>query len=134
MLAFRTCDEADELLSKISSQASTLACDALFTPLLRDLLGDLYPDTVLTLQGRGEILDFTARFDEHRTVYFGFPAPYKYYYWDGLPIGYDDRFQCVKQVINKFTSIRLHDCFKKDAFAWYWRKDWIAACVVGTGH
>jgi hypothetical protein len=134
MLAFRTCVEADWLMSKIHCRMAELDQQALLVPALREAVGDMYPDATFTSLfyprwGRHAKLTFTIRFNHDISVLYSQKNGKLSYFWKNVDVEYDDRFESAKAAVDRLMLLRRSEEFTHTALSWYWRKDWVAACV-----
>jgi hypothetical protein len=129
---FRTSHEATEAANKILSEAAALDCAAVYAPALREL----WPwATVLEYKWKNKFkYDMYVQFDRHRTARFmkSYNVEICVKYLDGVHVSdeHADAWQFTElvRVMDTFTSMDVKPT--REAYAWYWRKDWIAACVA----
>jgi hypothetical protein len=134
MFAFRTYDEAQRLVDTVKRQSQQLMCDAVYTPELREYVGDEYPDAVVEqFDSRKEpymsnilILRLSKRVRIEYEFWNSFRERWTFSV-DGNDVEYGPEFYDVRRSIHEFVA-RLSPPTLQ-AFSWYWRKDWVAACV-----
>jgi hypothetical protein len=134
MSAFRTCVEADKLMRKLHFQRADVHQQAVLQPALREAVGDVYPDATFTsllypVWDKHAELTFKIRFTRDMSILYVWDSRTLYYFWKDLYAEYDDRFKCARAAVDRFMQLSRSEEFNRTAFSWYWRKDWVAACV-----